>query len=264
MITKTLARPFIPNKVLEDRTTLTIIGLWIVGTLLYWSFTSNNLISKPWDIVISAEDLITKHYFLTDLLISISLCFKAMAYAIIISYMVAILSVIPFFRPFTSFITKARFLSSVGLTFIFAQITSDTSSLKTSILVFCITVFLVTTFLQIIADIKKDEFDYARTLKLKEWEAVWNVIVVGKADIFLEAVRQNFAIAWMMLAMVENLCRAEGGIGVVLFDQNKHFHLDAVYAIQIIILLVGIFLDWFLSFLKRILFPYSVLTLERK
>lgn len=261
--TKNLTEAFIPNKVLEHRSSITILFLWIITTFLFWNFSEHSLISRPFDILVSAKELITKHYFLTDLLISTSLCIKAMAYAIAISYSIALLSVLPFFRWFTAFVAKARFLSTVGLTFIFAQL-GDTSSLKTSILVFCITVFLVTSFLQIIADVKKDELDYAKTLKMNAWQSVWHVIIVGKADLFLEMIRQNFAIAWMMLAMVENLCRAEGGIGVVLFDQNKHFHLDAVYAVQIIILIMGIFLDWFLSFLKRILFPYSILTLERK
>lgn len=123
---------------------------------------------------------------------------------------------------------------------------------------------MVTTFIGIIFEVKREELDYARTLKLTPWESVWEVIIKGKADQFLEATKQNFAIAWMMLAMVENLCRAEGGIGVILFQENKLFHLDAVYAIQIMVLFVGIGLDWFLGFLRRIFCPYSVITLDRK
>ena len=255
---------FLPNKPLEQRTTLLILITWIVGTFLFWNFADTTILSKPFDIVTSAKTLISEHYFLTDLFISTTLCIKAMFYAIVISYSISLLSIIPFFRPSASFVAKARFLSTVGLTFIFAQATSDTSSQKTSILVFCITVFLVTSFLSIIASVKSAEYDYARTLKLNAWESVWHVIVIGKADLFLDMIRQNFAIAWMMLAMVENLCRADGGIGVVLTDQNKHFHLDAVYAIQIIILIVGIFLDWFLGFLRRTLFPYTTLTTGHK
>jgi ABC-type nitrate/sulfonate/bicarbonate transport system permease component len=255
---------FLPNKPLENRTTLYILFIWIVGTFLFWNFSDTSLLSKPADILTSAKSLIGEHYFLSDLLISTGLCVKAMFYAVLISYSIALLSIIPFFRPSANFVAKARFLSTVGLTFIFAQATADTSSQKTSILVFCITVFLVTSFLSIIASVENSEYDYARTLKLNEWESVWHVIVIGKADLFLDMIRQNFAIAWMMLAMVENLCRADGGIGVVLTDQNKHFHLDAVYAIQIIILIVGIFLDWFLGFLRRTFFPYTTLTTGHK
>ena len=131
-------------------------------------------------------------------------------------------------------------------------------------LVFCIAIFMVTSFLGIIFEIKKDELDYARSLKLNEWQTVWEVIILGKADQFLEAIKQNFAIAWMMLATVENLCRAEGGIGVILFQENKQFHLDAVYAIQIMVLFVGIGLDWTLGFIRRVFCPYSVIILNGK
>lgn len=79
-----------------------------------------------------------------------------------------------------------------------------------------------------------------------------------------ELARQNFAIAWMMLAMVENICRADGGIGIVLYDQNKHFHLDAVYAIQIMVLVLGMFFDWLFVKVRYILFPYVTFNLERK
>jgi ABC-type nitrate/sulfonate/bicarbonate transport system permease component len=255
---------FIPNRILEYKSTMMILFAWIVMTFVFWNFSNTSLLSKPFDILSSAKSLIGEHYFLTDLLISTGLCIKAMFYAIAISYSISLLFVLPAFRPFVTFVSKARFLSTVGLTFIFAQVTSDTSSLKTSLLVFCIMVFLVTSFLAIIASVKDAEFEYARTLKLNEWESVWHIIIVGKADQFLDMIRQNFAIAWMMLAMVENLCRADGGIGVVLTDQNKHFHLDAVYAIQIIILLMGIFLDWFLGFLRRTFFPYTTLTSQHK
>jgi ABC-type nitrate/sulfonate/bicarbonate transport system permease component len=259
-----IAQAFLPNRILPNKNTIVILIAWIAMTFLYWNFSGTSLLSKPFDILSSANTLITEHYFLTDLLISTGLCIKAMFYAILISYGISLLFVLPAFRPFVTFVSKARFLSTVGLTFIFAQVTADTSSLKTSLLVFCIMVFLVTSFLSIIASIKDSELEYARTLKLNEWESVWHIIIIGKIDQFLDMIRQNFAIAWMMLAMVENLCRADGGIGVVLTDQNKHFHLDAVYAIQIIILLVGIFLDWFLGFLRRTLFPYTTLTSQHK
>jgi NitT/TauT family transport system permease protein len=63
---------------------------------------------------------------------------------------------------------------------------------------------------------------------------------------------------------VENICRSDGGIGVILNDQNKHFHYDAIYGIQILILLLGMFLDFMLGVTKRFLFPYSTLKSQQK
>lgn len=261
---KTLLRIITPNKSVNSQTYLTIILVWIVGTFLLWIFNSGKFMPSPLGILVAIKSLIVTNDLFTHLTISTWLCIKAILYSVGISLFIAVLSVLPVFRPFTSIIGKARFLSTVGLTFIFANLTADTNSMKISLLVFCISVFMVTSFLGIIFEIKKEELDYARSLKMSPWRTLWEVIILGKADQFLEAVKQNFAIAWIMLAMVENLCRAEGGIGVILFQENKQFHMDSVYAIQLLVLLIGISLDWVIGSLRRVFCPYSVITLEKK
>ncbi len=252
-----------PNKVLQNSSAMTIGLIWLIGTLAIWTFSGSKVFPAPMEIIKGGHDLFFKNDFTTHLFISTWLCIKAIFYASVISLSIALLSVIPIFRPFTGIAGKARFLSTVGLVFIFAQLTVDTNSLKMTLLVFCIGIFMVTSFLSIVSEIKKEELDYARTLKLNDWHIVWEVIILGKADQFLEAIKQNFAIAWVMLAMVENLCRAEGGIGVLLFQEDKLFHLSSVYAIQIIVLFVGISIDWTLGFIRRVFCPYSVLTLNK-
>jgi NitT/TauT family transport system permease protein len=187
-----------------------------------------------------------------------------MLIAIVISLIISYLTVLPFFRPIAFIFSKFRFLTLVGLTFVFTLLTHSGHQLKVSLLVFGIAVFFVTSMVSIILSIPKTEFDHARTLRMSEWEVVWNVVVLGQMDKVFEIIRQNFAIAWMMLTMVEGISRAEGGIGTLLLNQNKHLHLDAVFAIQICIFLVGICMDYLIGFLKNLFFPYANLTLERR
>jgi NitT/TauT family transport system permease protein len=130
------------------------------------------------------------------------------------------------------------------------------------LMVFGISVFMITAFVAMINAIPKDEFNHARTLRMSEWETVWEVVILGRIDHVFEIIRQNFAIAWMMLTMVEGISRSEGGIGTMLLNQSKHLHLDAVFAIQIVILLVGIFMDYLIGVFKNILCPYAKLNLE--
>jgi len=88
--------------------------------------------------------------------------------------------------------------------------------------------------------------------------------VLGRADAAFDAMRQNAAMGWMMLTMVEGISRSEGGIGALLLNQNKHFRLEAVFAIQIAILLIGLFQDYSLGLAKKFLFPYADLQLEKR
>src|SRR6266849_2664624 len=91
-----------------------------------------------------------------------------------------------------------------------------------------------------------------------------SLIVLGRADAAFDAMRQNAAMGWMMLTMVEGISRSEGGIGALLLNQNKHFRLEAVFAIQIAILLIGLFQDYALGLAKKFLFPYADLQLEKR
>lgn len=255
---------FTPHNKSNSLTTNTITWTWIIGSLIIWSTINSVFIPSIGDIFTATKSLFTQHNFFQELVISTWLCVKSILIASVISLIIAYSYVLPIMKPFVSFVAKSRFLTTIGLTFIFAQMTPDVGTQKISLLVFGITVFLVTSFISIIASVTKDELDHARTLKMNEWEVLFNVIILGKADQFFEMIKQNFSIAWMMLVMVENLARSEGGIGVILYNQNKHFHLDSVYAVQIIVLLLGLFFDWLLGKMKVWLFPYSVLQLERK
>jgi len=68
----------------------------------------------------------------------------------------------------------------------------------------------------------------------------------------------------MMLTMVEGISRAEGGVGAMLLNQNKHFRLPEVFAIQITILLLGLVQDYGIGVTRRLLLPWADITLERR
>jgi NitT/TauT family transport system permease protein len=73
----------------------------------------------------------------------------------------------------------------------------------------------------------------------------------------LDLVRQNAAVGWTMLAMVEGITRSDGGIGAMLLNSNKYFNLGDVFAIQLTILSYGILQDWGLSVLRHVLCPWT-------
>jgi NitT/TauT family transport system permease protein len=125
-------------------------------------------------------------------------------------------------------------------------------------------VFFITSMVDVVAQVPKEAFDHARTLRMGEWRAVWEVVVLGTADKAIDILRQNAAIGWMMLTMVEGIARSEGGVGAMLLNESKHFRLADVFGIQIVILLVGILQDYGIGLLKQIVCPHSHLTLERR
>jgi NitT/TauT family transport system permease protein len=157
------------------------------------------------------------------------------------------------------FIVKCRYLTLTGLIFIFTLLTRDGSQLKLSLLVFGIVPFFTTSFMSVIMHTNAQEFELCQTLGLGRWQSLYEVIVVGKADQVFEIVRQNFAIAWMMITMVEGLSMSEGGVGTLLIKYNKYNDLVHVMSLQVVIFGLGLFFDYLLGRLRHWLFPYTIL-----
>jgi len=257
-----LKKLFFPNARMPRNQYLILVLVQVVLALGLWMFSKSELLPTPVEILAAMKRLATEDILIRELITSTALSLEAMLIATAISLAIAYATVLPFFRPFAFMVSKMRFLTLVGLSLVFTLMTSGGHQLKVSLLVFGITVFFVTSMASVIRSIPKYEFYHARTLGMSEWQVVWEVIILGKFDQVFEVIRQNFAIAWMMLTMVEGISRAEGGIGTMLLNQNKHFHLDAVFAIQLVILTMGILLDWLLGKLKLLFCPYANLQTE--
>jgi ABC-type nitrate/sulfonate/bicarbonate transport system permease component len=60
-----------------------------------------------------------------------------------------------------------------------------------------------------------------------------------------------------MLMMVEGFVRSEGGVGVLLLNQEKFLKFDFVYAIAISIVVVGLLQDKLLTELRKVVCPYA-------
>jgi NitT/TauT family transport system permease protein len=178
---------------------------------------------------------------------------------VVISLLLAYATVIAFFRPVVQAYSKLRFLGLTGLVFPFTLATGGGYPLKVALLTFGMSTFYVTSMAQVVAEIPRAEFDYMRVLGASELRILWEVVVLGTADKALDQLRQNVAMGWAMITMVEGISRAEGGIGAMILNENKHFLLAEVYAILLVILLLGLAIDYAMAVLTALVCPYIVL-----
>jgi NitT/TauT family transport system permease protein len=252
-----------PNRVISKQTLRWMIGFQLLFLFFIWVFSPTIFLPKPKEVFQALSEMWMEGLG-GELITSFYLNLQAIALSSILSLLLAYLTVIPFFRPIVNLLSKLRFLSMVGLTFFFTLMATTGHELKLYLLVFSVSVFFVTGMAEVVASIPKEKFDLARTLRMGEWRVVYEVIVLGQADKAFETLRQNAAMGWMMLTMVEGISRSEGGVGAMLLNQNKHFHLSAVFAIQLTILLLGLGQDYAIGLLRRVFCPYASLTLERK
>jgi sulfonate transport system permease protein len=248
---------FKPFSKISRRTFLILVGSQLLVTLLIWQLGGGGLIPRPAAIGKALGQLLGTRLFFDNLVASLLLTGQALLYSVLITLLFAYTSVIPFFRPVTQLVVKCRYLTLTGLIFIFTLLTKDGSQLKLSLLLFGIVPFLTSSFLAVIVDTPPQEYELCQTLGYNRWESLYEVIVVGKADQVFEVVRQNFAMAWMIITLVEGLNMSEGGIGALMIKYNKYNDLPHVLALQSVILSFGLCFDYLLGTIRHWLFPYT-------
>ncbi len=258
---KNLFSPFAP---LSDRTyTILIIIDCGIALLLWQIFAAGGLIPTPFKIAEAVLRIVGTNDFFDNLFSSLSLTLKGMGISILIALVICYLSLVPIFYPIAKFIIKCRYLTLTGLIFLFTLMTSNGHNLKMSLLIFGIVPFFVTSFLSIIDAINVQEYELCKTLRMSNWRALYEVVIVGRLDQVLEVMRQNFAIAWMMITMVEGLNMSEGGLGTMLIKSNKYIDLGTVFGILVIIFTLGVCFDFLLAKLRTWFFPYTKLQLRK-
>jgi NitT/TauT family transport system permease protein len=246
-----------PFAMVHHRVIITVTIIEAIIALLVWQMSGGGLIPGPLKVLKALSEIIKMQDFVTNLMSSLMLTFKGMIFSIIPALLICYMGTLPLLRPVVKFISQCRYLTLTGLIFLFTLLTKNGSDLKISLLLFGIIPFFVTSFASIIAEIKSEEYDLCTTLRYNKWETLFEVIVLGRIDQAIEVMRQNFAISWLMITMVEGLSMSEGGLGVALIKANKYVNLPRVFGILIIIFCMGLAFDFILNFTRQWLFPYS-------
>jgi ABC-type nitrate/sulfonate/bicarbonate transport system permease component len=251
-----ICKPFTSS---SKKTYLTIAAVEAAVFLIIWLLSSVSLVPTPLEILSAWNKLASQDGMLVELIASSGTLAKAIVLSSLISFGFAFLATAVIFKPVVTWLTGLRFLGFAGITFFFTMWTSNGAELKLWLLTFGMSVFMVTSALAIVNSTTREEIDYARTLRLDGWQITWEIVIRGKLDQTLDAIRQNAAMGWVMLSMVEGLVRSEGGIGLLLLTNSKFLNLGAIFAIQFTILAYGILQDMVLAWLRTIICPYIVL-----
>lgn len=246
-----------PGADVDSRTRQMIIATWVFCSAVIWYFSPFTFLPKPGETFTALHDL----WFYQDLGIalfsSVRLNIESITIAAVISLGLAYIGTIAIFEPIVSLIGKLRFLSFYGLAFAFTLMATDGHELKVSVLVFMVVVFFVVGMVDVIAQIPKEQYDLAHTLKMGDWETLYEVVIYGQLDQAFIVLRQTAAMAWMFTASSESMAMSGGGVGVLLTTSNKHFHLAEVMALQIIVLIVGLLQDVLIGYLRKACCPWA-------
>jgi NitT/TauT family transport system permease protein len=248
-----------PHQKAPARTGLVLVLAWSATALGVWlaSASRTPTLPTPREVLTALGSLWWQAGLGPELFTTLKLIAFALVCSVVLSLTLAWASVIPAVRPVTAAASKLRFLGLTGLLFPFTLMTGGGFALKVALLTFGMTTFLVTAVARIVDEIPRSQLDYVRSLGASEPRVMWEVVVRGTLDRTLDAVRQNVAMGWSMITMVEGISRSDGGVGAMLLNQNKHFRLAEVYAVLIVILVVGLLIDFLMGALIGFVCPHA-------
>lgn len=250
---------FKPFEIITKSQRMLITGIWILLVLGYWIVSSagvKHLFPTPGQVADGFSSLY-REGLVVHIASSLGLCLQAALLSIVVSLAIVYLSPLPAIRPIALAFSKIRYLPLTGITFYLAILVRDARTMQVSVLFIFMSLYFITSLLSVLKDIPAEEIDHARSLKCSRWEVLWEVVIKGRLDYVLEVLRQNLAIIWMMLVTVESILVAAGGLGVLIKNSDKFMNHGRIVALQLVILLVGLGLDYLLNVTRKSLFKYS-------
>jgi NitT/TauT family transport system permease protein len=246
-----------PTQAPSRRTALGLGALWAAVAGALWLASPSAVLPAPRDVGAAFRELWWTGGMGPALGQTLALIGEATLITAALSLALAYASVLRAFAPLVEGLSKLRFLSLSALVFPLTVLTGGGHGLKVTMLTFGMATFYLTAMARIVREIPPARFEQLRVLGASDLRVAWEVVVLGTLDRALDALRQNVAMGWAMITMVEGVSRSDGGIGALLLNQYKHLRLSHVYALLLLVLAVGLALDWLMGALTRLLCPWA-------
>jgi len=168
-----------------------------------------------------------------------------------------IIGLFPLFRSLLAkYIDAIRFVPLAAVTGIFIAWFGIYTNMKVQFLAFGITVFLLPVVVQRIDEVEETYLQTAYTLGATSWQTIWSVYWPYVTSKLIDDIRVLTAISWTYIIVAE-MVNKEKGIGAMIHIAQRQSRLDKVFALLILIIIIGILQDRLFVFIDRKLFPHK-------
>lgn len=215
-------------------------------------------IPPPHHVVKAFPALINNDKLWDNTLKSIWLNVRGYFWAIFISLFFGfIIGLVPLFRGlFSGQVDALRFLPLTALVGLFAAWFGIGDEMKIAFLAFGIIIFLLPVVVQRIDEVKEVYLRTVFTLGATDWQTIKTVYFPAVMSRLMDDIRVITAISWTYIIIAE-LLNNQGGIGALAHSSARQGKMDKVFAILIVIIIIGFLQDRLFSFIDRKLFPHK-------
>ncbi len=234
------------------------LGLRIDATV------SNTIIPKttlpsPLSVLMSVKELHFKDALIKNMFYSIRLNIFGYIEAVILSILFGFLiGLIPFFRSLLSrYIDAIRFVALGAVTGLFIQWFGSDINMKVQFLSFGIFVFLLPVVVQRLDEVDKIYTQTSYTLGANAWHTIRYVYWPFVKSKIIDDIRVLTAISWTYIIVAESVDKTGGGLGALIGSVRKVHRYDKLFAILLVIILIGILQDFLFSYIDKKINPHK-------
>jgi len=216
------------------------------------------LIPTPLQVVQAYPGLFSQDNLLWQTWVSVWRNLKGYFWAIVFSLPIGFLiGLFPAFRGmFRRQVDALRYLPLTALTGLFILWFGTDEDMKVAFLAFGIIVYLLPVVVQRIDEVDDTYLTTVFTLGANAWQTVKTVYIPSVLSKLLDDIRVLTAISWTYIIIAEYINR-EDGIGGMIQLKQKFGKRPDMFAILLMIILVGFIQDRIFVYLDKRLFPHK-------
>jgi NitT/TauT family transport system permease protein len=216
------------------------------------------ILPTPVQVVTSYPSLIQEDELVPNTLKSIWLNFQGYFWAVVISIPIGFLiGLWPVFKGlFSRQVDALRYLPLTALTGLFIIWFGIEDQMKIAFLAFGIIVYLLPVVVQRIQEVNDVYTKTVFTLGATDWQTIRTVFFPAVMSKLIDDIRVLTAISWTYIIIAELLNR-QGGIGALIYIKARQGQIPKVFAVLIVIILIGFLQDRIFVYLDKRLFPHK-------
>lgn len=220
---------------------------------------SNSLLPSPIEVVTSLGELYSENNLLSNLLYSLYLNLAGYLLAVLIAIPIGFLiGLFPIFKAlFSRNVDALRFVPLTAVTGLFIAWFGLGSGMKVAFLAFGIIVYLLPVVVQRVLEVEEVYEQTAYTLGATKWQRITSVFIPAVLSRVSDDIRVLVAISWTYIIVTEVVNANSGGIGALAFKMARQSQIDKVFAILLVIIIVGFLQDLLFKLIDRLLFDFK-------
>lgn len=216
------------------------------------------LLPPPQRVFASYPTLLKEDALASNTWRSVWLNIKGYFWAVLIAVPIGFfIGLFPLFRGlFSRQVDALRYLPLTALTGLFIIWFGIEDQMKIAFLAFGIIVYLLPVVVQRIDEVEDVYLQTVFTLGATNWQTIKTVYFPAVMSKLMDDIRVLTAISWTYIIIAELLNR-KGGIGSLIFIKARQGQLEKVFAVLIVIILIGFVQDRLFAYFDKRLFPHK-------